>query len=62
MFSYIILFLATTFHVLLNILDKKQQNQIFRAPIARMKMILRPVESQYHFLSSDSVKPSKQAV
>ena len=32
---------------------------INRAPIARMKMILRPVESPYHFLSSDSVKPSK---
>ena len=39
--------------------NKIHYNLIFRAPIARMKMILRPVESPYHFLSSDSVKPSK---
>ena len=32
---------------------------IFRHPIARMKMILTPIQSQYHFLQSGRVKPSK---
>ena len=32
---------------------------ILRHPIARMEMILRPIESQYHFLQSGRVKTSR---
>ena len=55
----IYIFFLLHVHFSYNISYKIQWNFIFRAPIARMKMILRPVESPCNFLSSDSVKPSK---